>query len=185
MHFSLPNLVTWTRILLIPLIVGVFYVPDSWVAPDNKNLIATAIFILAAVTDWLDGYLARTLNQMSAFGAFLDPVADKLVVVGALIVLLKLGRVDMVVGLIIIGREIAISALREWMAQVGQAKSVAVAFIGKIKTVGQMVAIPLLLYQDYLFGVIDTQWLGTILINVAAVLTVVSMLYYMRRASSA
>ena len=183
MVFSLPNLVTWTRILLIPLIIGVFYVPDDWLSPERKNIVATAIFILAAVTDWLDGYLARTLNQMSAFGAFLDPVADKLVVVGALIVLLTLGRVDMVVGLIIIGREIAISALREWMAQVGQAKSVAVAFIGKVKTVGQMIAIPLLLYQDYLFGVIDTQWLGTILINVAAVLTVVSMLYYMRRAS--
>jgi cardiolipin synthase (CMP-forming) len=185
MVFSLPNLVTWTRILLIPLIVGVFYVPDDWLSPERKNLVATAIFILAAVTDWLDGYLARTLNQMSAFGAFLDPVADKLVVVGALIVLLTLGRVDMVVGLIIIGREIAISALREWMAQVGQAKSVAVAFVGKVKTVGQMIAIPLLLYQDHLFGVIDTQWLGTILINIAAVLTVVSMLYYMRRASAA
>ena len=182
MRFNLPNLVTLTRILLIPLIVGIFYLPDAWMMPDRKNTIATAIFILAAVTDWLDGYLARTLNQMSAFGAFLDPVADKLVVVGALIVLLTLGRVDMVVGLIIIGREIAISALREWMAQVGQSKSVAVAMIGKIKTVGQMIAIPLLLYHDDLYGVVDTQWLGTILINVAAVLTVVSMLYYMRRA---
>jgi cardiolipin synthase len=185
MIFSLPNLVTWTRILLIPLIVGVFYVPDDWFSPDRKNTIATAIFILAAVTDWLDGYLARTLDQTSAFGAFLDPVADKLVVVGALIVLLTLGRVDMVVGLIIIGREIAISALREWMAQVGLSKSVAVAMVGKVKTVGQMIAIPLLLYHDDLFGVLDTQWLGTILINVAAVLTVVSMLYYMRRASIA
>ena len=182
MQFNLPNLITWTRILLIPLIVGVFYVPDSWLPQDAKNTVATAIFILAAVTDWLDGYLARTLNQMSAFGAFLDPVADKLVVVGALIVLLTLGRVDMVVGLIIIGREIAISALREWMAQVGQSKSVAVAFIGKVKTVGQMIAIPLLLYHEELFGIVDCQWLGTILINVAAVLTVVSMLYYLRRA---
>ena len=185
MLFSLPNLVTWTRILLIPLIVAVFYVPDDWFSPDRKNTIATAIFILAAVTDWLDGYLARTLNQTSAFGAFLDPVADKLVVVGALIVLLTLGRVDMVVGLIIIGREIAISALREWMARVGQSKSVAVAMVGKVKTVSQMIAIPLLLYHDELYGLVDTQWLGTILINVAAVLTVVSMLYYMRRASIA
>ena len=103
-------------------------------------------------------------------------------VVGALIVLLKLGRVDMVVGLIIIGREIAISALREWMATVGQARSVAVAFIGKLKTVLQMVAIPLLLFDDALFGIIDCYALGTVLIYVAAVLTVVSMLYYLRRA---
>jgi CDP-diacylglycerol--glycerol-3-phosphate 3-phosphatidyltransferase len=183
MILNLPNIVTLVRILLIPLIVGVFYFPDAWLSWENRNLVATASFILAAVTDWLDGYLARTLNQTSAFGAFLDPVADKLVVVGALIVLLTLGRVDMVVGLIIIGREIAISALREWMAQVGQAKSVAVAMVGKVKTVGQMIAIPLLLYHDELLGIVDTQWLGTILINIAAVLTVVSMLYYMRRAS--
>ena len=149
---------------------------------DGKNITATAIFIVAAITDWLDGYLARRLNQMSAFGAFLDPVADKLIVVGALIVLLYLGRVDPLVALIIVGREIAISALREWMAKVGQAKSVAVAFIGKLKTVSQMVAIPLLLYHDPLFGLVDCQWLGTILINVAAVLTVISMLYYLRKA---
>jgi cardiolipin synthase len=182
MPLNLPNLITWTRILLIPLIVGVYYLPEEWLSYSGQNVVATAIFIFAALTDWLDGYLARVLNQMSAFGAFLDPVADKLVVVAALIVLLKLGRVDMVVGLIIIGREIAISALREWMARVGQAKSVAVAFIGKVKTVGQMIAIPMLLFNDMLFGVIDCQWTGTILINVAAVLTVVSMLYYMRRA---
>src|SRR5439155_554284 len=129
------------------------------------------------------GYLARRLNQMSAFGAFLDPVADKLIVVGALIVLLKEGRVDAVIALIIIGREIAISALREWMAKVGQAKSVAVAFIGKLKTLSQMIAIPLLLlYDDNLLGLVDCSVLGTILINVAAVLTVVSMLYYLRKA---
>jgi len=182
MPLTLPNLVTWLRILLIPLIVGVYYLPEEWLSYSGQNVAATAIFIFAALTDWLDGYLARVLNQMSAFGAFLDPVADKLVVVAALIVLLKLGRVDMVVGLIIIGREIAISALREWMARVGQSKSVAVAFIGKVKTVGQMIAIPMLLYDGMLFGIVDCQWTGTILINVAAVLTVVSMLYYMRRA---
>ena len=181
MLFSLPNLVTWLRILLIPLIVGIFYVPDDWLSWEGKNISATAIFIVAAITDWLDGYLARRLNQMSAFGAFLDPVADKLVVVGALIVLLTLGRVEPVVGLIIIGREVAISALREWMAQVGQSKSVAVAFIGKVKTVVQMIAIPMLLYSDWLLG-IDCHALGTVLVNIAAVLTVVSMLYYMRRA---
>ena len=177
-----PNLVTLLRILLIPLIVGVFYLPDAWLSWEEKNIAATAIFIFAAVTDWLDGYLARRLNQISAFGAFFDPVADKLVVVGALIVLLYLNRVDMVVGLIIIGREIAISALREWMATVGQAKSVAVAFIGKVKTVLQMVAIPLLLYGDELFSFVDCHALGTVLIYIAAVLTVLSMLYYLRRA---
>jgi len=180
--FNIPNLITLSRILIIPFIVGVFYFPDDLISFSGKNIIATAIFIFAAVTDWLDGYLARKLNQMSAFGAFLDPVADKLFVVGALIVLLFLGRVDPLVALIIIGREIAISALREWMAKVGQAKSVAVAFIGKLKTVAQMVAIPLLLYSDWLFDLVDSQWLGTILINVAAVLTVASMLYYLRRA---
>ena len=182
MPLNLPNLVTLLRIALIPLIVGIFYMPDMWLTEQGKNLAATAVFIVAAITDWLDGYLARKLNQMSAFGAFFDPVADKLVVVGALIILLYLNRVDMVVALIIIGREIAISALREWMAQLGQAKSVAVAFVGKLKTVLQMVAIPLLLYEDPLFGIVDCHGLGTVLIYVAAVLTVVSMLYYLRRA---
>ena len=182
MPLNLPNLVTWLRIILIPLMIGVFYLPDAWLSFSGKNVAACTIFVVAALSDWLDGYLARALNQMSAFGAFLDPVADKLVVVGALIVLLTLGRVDMVVGLIIIGREIAISALREWMAQLGQTASVAVAYIGKVKTVGQMVAIPLLLYHDDLFGVLNTQLLGTVLINVAAVLTVISMLHYLRRA---
>ena len=182
MPLNVPNLVTWLRILLIPLIVGIYYVPDGWLSYEGRNVAATVVFVFAAVTDWLDGYLARALNQMSAFGAFLDPVADKLMIAAALIVLLQLGRVDAVVGLIIIGREIAISALREWMAQIGRSKSVAVAFIGKIKTASQMVAIPLLLYHDELFGLVPCQWLGTILINVAAVLTVISMLYYLRRA---
>jgi CDP-diacylglycerol--glycerol-3-phosphate 3-phosphatidyltransferase len=179
--FNVPNVVTLSRIVLIPLIIGIYYVPDDWLSWHDKNATATAVFIVAAVTDWLDGYLARRLNQMSAFGAFLDPVADKLIVTGALVVLLYLARVDMLVALIIIGREIAISALREWMAKVGQATSVAVAFIGKLKTTFQMIAIPLLLYHDEVLR-IDAQWLGTLLINVAAVLTVVSMLYYMRKA---
>jgi CDP-diacylglycerol---glycerol-3-phosphate 3-phosphatidyltransferase len=181
---TIPNLITLSRIILIPLLIGIYYLPDSAMTQESKNITATAIFIFAGITDWLDGYLARRLNQMSAFGAFLDPVADKLIVVGALVVLLHLEppRVDALVALIIIGREIAISALREWMAKVGQAKSVAVAFIGKLKTVTQMVAIPLLLFHDPLFDVVDCQWLGTILINVAAVLTVASMLYYLRKA---
>jgi cardiolipin synthase len=182
MLFNVPNMITYSRIILIPLIVGIFYLPNAWLSYENKNIVACSIFVFAAVTDWLDGYLARRLNQMSAFGAFLDPVADKLIVVGALVVLLQLGRVDPLVALIIIGREIAISALREWMAVLGRGKSVAVAFIGKLKTVSQMVAIPLLLFHDVLLGLVDCQWLGTVLINVAAVLTVVSMLYYLRRA---
>jgi CDP-diacylglycerol--glycerol-3-phosphate 3-phosphatidyltransferase/cardiolipin synthase len=180
--FNWPNLVTWARILMIPVFIGVYYLPYDWLADDWKDIVSCSIFVFAAVTDWLDGYLARALNQMSAFGAFLDPVADKLIVVGALIVLLQLGRVEAAVALIIIGREIAISALREWMAKIGQAKSVAVAFVGKVKTLSQMVAIPLLLYHEDLLGLFNAQWLGTILINVAAVLTVISMLYYLRKA---
>ena len=180
---TIPNLITLSRIVLIPLIIGLYYVPYAYLSDHDKNLSATIVFILAAATDWLDGYLARRLNQMSAFGEFLDPVADKLIVAGALIVLVWLQRVDMLVALIIIGREIAISALREWMAKVGQAKSVAVAAIGKLKTVSQMVAIPLLLYHEELvLGLPDAQWLGTVLINIAAVLTVASMLYYLRKA---
>ena len=183
MPLNTPNLVTLSRIILIPLLIGIYYLPDGWLSAHGKNIAATAVFIFAGITDWLDGYLARRLNQMSAFGAFLDPVADKLIVVAALVVLLHMEppRVHAFVALIIIGREIAISALREWMAKVGQAKSVAVAFVGKLKTVAQMVAIPLLLYRDPLLG-LDCLWLGTILINVAAVLTVASMLYYMRQA---
>ena len=183
MPLNAPNLVTLSRIILIPLLIAIYYLPYEWLSDEGKNLAATGVFIFAGITDWLDGYLARRLNQMSAFGAFLDPVADKLIVVAALVVLLHLEppRVHAFVALIIIGREIAISALREWMAKVGQAKSVAVAFVGKLKTVSQMVAIPLLLFHDRLLG-LDCQWLGTILINVAAVLTVISMLYYLRKA---
>lgn len=183
MILTVPNLVTLSRIILIPLLIGIFYLPEGTLTREHQNITATAIFIFAGITDWLDGYLARKLNQMSAFGAFLDPVADKLIVAAALVVLLHLQppRVDAMVALIIIGREIAISALREWMAKVGQAKSVAVAFVGKLKTVSQMVAIPLLLFHDRLLG-LDCYWLGTILINVAAVLTVISMLYYLRKA---
>ena len=175
--FTIPNLLTWLRIILIPLFVGIFYFEKSWVSLPNQNLVATVIFTLAAITDWVDGWLARKLNQMSAFGAFLDPVADKLMVAAALIVLLQLGRIDAIVALIIIGREIAISALREWMAQLGGSKSVAVSFFGKIKTVSQMIAIPLLLYDDPV-GALDPHWLGTWLIWLAALLTLISMVYY-------
>ena len=181
MPLNLPNFLTWLRIVLIPLFVGIFYFKVSWVSEPNQNLVATIIFTVAAITDWLDGWLARRLNQMSAFGAFLDPVADKLMVAAALITLVQLGRVDAIIALIIIGREIAISALREWMAQIGAGKSVAVSFLGKIKTVSQMVAIPLLLYHDRI-GVFDPQQVGSWLIYLAAVLTLASMAYYLRTA---
>lgn len=182
MFWTIPTLMTWTRIVAIPLIVGVFYLPDSWAGMADKNLIATVMFVLFAATDWLDGFLARKLNQTSSFGAFLDPVADKFLVCASLLVLVHLNRADVFVGLIIIGREIAISALREWMAQIGASRSVAVHMIGKLKTVGQMVAIPFLLFDGVLFGVLDTRTWGTVLIWIAAVLTVLSMVYYMRKA---
>jgi cardiolipin synthase len=182
MPLNVPNLITWFRISLIPLIVAVFYVPQDWLAPQDKNLAATIIFAVAAVTDWLDGYLARSLNQTSAFGAFLDPVADKLMVAAALTVLVQLGRIEAFIAFIIIGREITISALREWMAKIGKSKSVAVSLLGKIKTVCQMIAIILLLYAAPILGRIDTLTIGTVLIYVAAVLTMWSMFYYLRLA---
>ena len=170
---------TWARIVAIPLIIGVYYLGLDL---PTKNLIATVLFVVFALTDWLDGYLARKLNQSSAFGAFLDPVADKILVCASLLILVHLTRVDVFVALIIIGREIAISALREWMAQIGASKSVAVHMIGKIKTVVQMVAIPFLLFDGKLFGVIDTSLWGAWLIWVAAVLTIWSMIYYLQKA---
>ncbi len=179
MFWTLPTLLTWTRIVAIPLLVGVFYLP---LAEEMRNLIATVMFIVFAATDWLDGYLARKLHETSAFGAFLDPVADKILVCAALLVLVHLQRADVFVALIIIGREIAISALREWMARIGASKSVAVHMVGKVKTVVQMVAIPFLLFQGMLFGLIDTALWGRWLIWVSAILTVWSMIYYLRKA---
>ncbi|APR05258.1 CDP-diacylglycerol--glycerol-3-phosphate 3-phosphatidyltransferase [Thauera chlorobenzoica] len=181
MPLNIPNALTWARIALIPIFVGVFYLPDNWMPVASKNLVATGIFIAAAVTDWFDGYLARALGQTSAFGAFLDPVADKLMVAAALILLVQLARVDALIAVVIIGREITISALREWMARVGQSASVAVAYVGKLKTAAQMVAIPLLLFNAPLLG-IDLRLIGEILIYVAAALTLWSMGYYLRRA---
>jgi len=183
MPLNVPNLLTWLRILMIPLVVGVFYVPDVWLSSGHRNLIATALFIAAAITDWLDGYLARRLNQMSAFGAFLDPVADKLMIAAALIVLVELARVNAVIAVVIIGREIAVSALREWMAKIGQSKSVAVNFLGKIKTISQMIAVPLLLYYDRI-GILSPQRVGTWLIYLAAILTLVSMFHYLKLAAA-
>jgi cardiolipin synthase len=177
--WTIPTLMTLARIAAIPLIVGLFYLP---IETAERNLWATVMFVVFALTDWLDGYLARKLNQSSAFGAFLDPVADKFLVCACLLVLVQLGRADVLVALIIIGREIAISALREWMAQIGASRSVAVHVLGKLKTTVQMVAIPFLLYDDQLFGVIDTALWGTVLIWIAGVLTVWSMVYYLQKA---
>ena len=179
MFLTIPTLLTWARIASIPLIIGVYYL--GWDMA-TKNLVATTLFVLFAATDWLDGWLARRLNQTSAFGAFLDPVADKILICASLLVLLGHGRVDTMVALVIIGREIAISALREWMAHIGASRSVAVHMLGKLKTVSQMVAIPFLLYDGHLFGFIDTHLWGTVLVVVAAVLTIWSMAYYLRKA---
>ncbi|MEQ1535937.1 MAG: CDP-diacylglycerol--glycerol-3-phosphate 3-phosphatidyltransferase [Burkholderiaceae bacterium] len=179
MFLTIPTIMTWARIVAIPLIIGVYYLS---IDEPTKNLIATVLFVVFALTDWLDGYLARKLNQTSAFGAFLDPVADKILVCASLLVLVHLTRVDVFVALIIIGREIAISALREWMAQIGASKSVAVHMIGKLKTVAQMVAIPFLLFDGKLFGVVDTKLWGTWLIWVASIMTIWSMIYYLQKA---
>jgi cardiolipin synthase (CMP-forming) len=181
MPFNIPILLTWLRIVAIPLLITVYYLPADWATAQERNLIATVIFIAAALTDWADGYLARKLNQTSAFGAFLDPVADKLMVAAALIMLVQLGRADAIIATIIIGREITISALREWMAKIGAAKSVAVSMLGKIKTAAQMAAIPLLLYQAPVAGY-NTMLAGEWLIWLAALLTLWSMGFYLRMA---
>ena len=178
MKYNIPNILTWARIVLIPLFVGVYYLPINWIDAQQQNIFATSIFVAAALTDWFDGWLARKLNQMSEFGAFLDPVADKLMVGAALVVLVQVGRVGAFIAIIIIGREIAISALREWMAKLGASKSVAVSFVGKLKTTAQMVSIPVLLLNDS--GI----WfhVGARLLEVAALLTLVSMGYYLNKA---
>ena len=176
MKLTVPTWLTLLRIVLIPVLVLVFYLPYSW-----TNFAAAFIFVLAAVTDWLDGWIARRYHLYSAFGAFLDPVADKFLVCASLLVLVHLQRTDVFVALIIIGREIAISALREWMAKIGASKSVAVHMLGKVKTAVQMVAIPFLLYDARVLG-IDTRLWGQWLIWLAAVLTVWSMVYYLQKA---
>lgn len=196
MLWNVPNSLTMLRILLIPVFVGIFYLPATTIPPHWVNFTATLVFALAAITDWFDGYLARVLNQTSAFGAFLDPVADKLMVAAALIVLVELDRAGAIVALVIIGREIAISALREWMAGLGQRSSVAVATLGKVKTAAQMAAILFLLYADPInlakfveipaafadLAIIDTFFIGSVLIVIAAFLTLLSMAYYLRAA---
>jgi cardiolipin synthase len=182
MPLNFPILLTWLRVVAIPLLVGIYYVPPEWLSWHERNLAGCVLFTAAALTDWLDGYLARRWNQVSAFGEFLDPVADKLIVAAALIVLVELERVNALIAFIIIGREITISALREWMAKMGEARSVAVNMLGKVKTVAQLIAIPMLLYHDPI-GALPPQRLGTWLIWIAALLTVMSMAYYLKLAA--
>ena len=183
MPLNVPILLTWLRIMLIPVFVAVYYLPDAWLTPAARNWTAMWIFAGAAITDWLDGWLARRWGATTDFGAFLDPVADKLMVAAALIVLVWLGRAESYLAIIIIGREIAISALREWMAELGQRKSVAVAFIGKLKTVAQMTAIIALLLHEPLFPWVPTPVIGTVALWVAAILTLWSMFHYLRLAA--
>lgn len=176
--YNLPNLLTLARIVLIPVFVLVFYLPVTWSAPA-----ATAIFMTAAFTDWLDGYLARRLALTSALGAFLDPVADKLMVATALVVVLQADPQLWLAlpVMVIIGREITISALREWMAELGQRAQVAVSEIGKFKTAAQMLAITLLIYHQDIWG-LPVYLIGEVLLYIAVILTLWSMLIYLRAA---
>ena len=175
---NIPNALTLIRMLLIPVFLGVYYIEEPW-----ANEAATALFVAAGLTDWLDGYLARKLDQASAFGAFLDPVADKLMVAAALVLLVQADPRPLIaiVAAIIIGREIAISALREWMAMLGQRSKVQVALLGKFKTVTQMLAISLLLYGDNV-GIFPTYNIGLVCLYLAAVLTLWSMVGYLKAA---
>lgn len=185
MPLNIPNLLTLLRILLIPFFFIVYAIDAGW-----SNIVATVIFVAAAITDWLDGYLARKLNQYTTFGAFLDPVADKLIVATALVLLATDQKIlELVISIplfaaavgIIIGREIVISALREWMAELGKRASVAVSYIGKVKTTLQMIAISLLIYREPLFG-LPIFIIGELLLFVAAILTLYSMIVYLRAA---
>lgn len=175
---NIPTVLTLLRIALIPVFVAAFYMPVSW-----ANLATAALFVVAGITDWFDGYLARRLNQTSPFGAFLDPVADKLMVAAALVLLVQSHPTAWlaVPAVVIIGREIAVSALREWMAELGSRARVAVSVLGKYKTAAQMVALVLLLYRDPIAG-LPVQTLGFALLYIAAGLTLWSMAVYLRAA---
>ena len=185
MLWNAPNILTLLRIALIPIFIAAYYFPSP-----SAHILAMGLFIAAALTDWLDGYLARRLNQSSPFGAFLDPVADKLMVACALVLLAADARVQArvldhrlfsVVVVIIIGREVTVSALREWMAELGERARVAVSFLGKFKTTGQMFAIPFLLYREPLLG-LPVMRIGEWLLYIAAGLTLWSMVIYLRAA---
>ena len=182
MPWNIPILLTWMRVLLIPVFTLLFYLPKGWLDPQTVNWTAVFIFAAAAVTDWFDGFLARRWKQTSDFGAFLDPVADKLMVAVALILLVSLHRTHAIFAMIIIGREITISALREWMAQMGKRNSVAVAYIGKLKTAAQMAAIFALLLNFPDFYGINFNQAGNLLMFIASVLTIWSMFYYLKLA---
>lgn len=182
MPWNIPILLTWMRVLLIPVFTALFYLPKGWIDPQTVNWTAAVIFAAAGITDWFDGYLARRWKQTSDFGAFLDPVADKLMVAVALILLVKLDRTLAIYAMIIIGREITISALREWMAQMGKRNSVAVATIGKFKTAAQMAAILLLLAGASDFYGFDLLFWGNLLMFIASILTLWSMFYYLKMA---
>ncbi len=175
---SIPTLLTYLRIALIPVFVLAFYLPVSW-----ANVAATLVFGLAAITDWLDGYLARRLDQASRFGAFLDPVADKLIVAAALVLIVQSDpSVWMAVAaVVIIGREITISALREWMAEIGQRAQVAVSNLGKYKTTAQMIALFMLIYDEPIFG-LPIHAMGMFFLYIAVVLTLWSMFVYLKAA---
>ena len=182
MPWNFPIFLTWMRVLLIPVFTILFYLPAGWLNPQTVNWAAAVIFAAAAVTDWLDGFLARRWKQTSDFGAFLDPVADKLMVAVALILLVSVGRTYAIFAMIIIGREITISALREWMAQMGKRGSVAVATIGKLKTTAQMIAILLLIIGLENFHGFNLLFWGNLLMLIASILTIWSMFYYLKMA---
>lgn len=182
MPWNIPIFLTWLRVLLIPVLIALFYLPGTWFDTHTISLTAAAVFALAALTDWFDGFLARLWKQTSDFGAFLDPVADKLMVAVALLLLVKLDRTHVLFAIIIIGREITISALREWMAQMGKRNSVAVATIGKLKTVAQMTAIFLLLTNITDLNGFNLALIGNILMFIASILTIWSMFYYLKMA---
>lgn len=190
---NVPMVLTWSRIALIPLVIAVFFLPDTWLTPHHQNMAACVMFLVAAVTDALDGFLARRYEGWATrMGAFLDPVADKLLVTAALVALVGLDRCNMLIAMIIIGREITVSALREWMAKVGESGRVKVNWFGKIKTITQMTAIPSLLWWDTIVvkssvftGQINVAFLGQILLIIAAVLTIYSMAVYLWAARSA
>ncbi len=172
---NIPTLLTWLRIALLPVIAAIFYIDAPWARP-----VCALIFVVAGITDWLDGYLARRMSLESRFGAFLDPVADKLMVMVALVLVVESAQNWIVTlpAIVIIGREITISALREWMAEIGQRAKVAVSSLGKIKTAMQIVALVVLLYKQQLFG-FDVQPIGLICLYIAAVLTIWSMAQYL------
>ena len=182
LFWNIPNSLTLLRILLIPVLVAVFVVPDEWEWEWSRQA-SSMIFLVAAVTDWFDGYLARKLDQSTPFGAFLDPVADKLMVAAALVLLVSSDPQIAVTisAIIIVGREITISSLREWMAELGARATVAVSMLGKLKTTAQMTAITVLLWRDPIAG-LPLYEIGLILLYIAAAMTLWSMIVYLRAA---